>query len=214
MLLTALIFRLFLYRPLVSLFFSPPPSLPPPPPAPLLLVLSRCSLFLFLIVNSTRSFRRLTTAVTRSYLAEISAVETLWFSTNAKTERLHGHGKRAGIKRKIKRRITLFHVYRTCTGEQPLHFRIYTVRFFLLFFFSFFLHFYIWEFLSAISKDGRSKKKGTEINSNRYTYTFHNREGGVEAGSCEGNEGREREEGKLIKRKERWFLATDSRKSL
>lgn len=46
-LLTALIFRLFLYRPLVSLFFFPPspsPSLPPPP-APLLLVLSRCSLF-------------------------------------------------------------------------------------------------------------------------------------------------------------------------
>lgn len=161
-------------------FFPPPPSLPPPP-APLLLVLSRCSLFLFLIVNSTRSFRRLTTAVTRSYLAEISAVETLWFSTNAKTERLHGHGKRAGIKRKIKRRITLFHVYRmwTCTGEQPLHFRIYTVRFFLLFFFPFFYTFIIWEFLSAISKDGRSKKKGTEINSNRYTYTFHNREGGV-----------------------------------
>lgn len=27
-------------------------------------------------------------------------------------------------------------------------------------------------------------------------------------------EEREREEGKLIKRKERWFLATDSRKSL
>lgn len=164
MLLTALIFRLFLYRPLVSLFFSPPPSLPPPPPpAPLLLVLSRCSLFLFLIVNSTRSFRRLTTAVTRSYLAEISAVETLWFSTNAKTERLHGHGKRAGIKRKIKRRITLFHVYRTCTGEQPLHFRIYTVRFFLLFFPLFFTLLYLGIFISdlerwAIEKEGDGDK--------------------------------------------------------
>lgn len=44
-LLTALIFRLFLYRPLVSLFFFPPPPSLPPPPAPLLLVLSRCSLF-------------------------------------------------------------------------------------------------------------------------------------------------------------------------
>lgn len=163
MLLTALIFRLFLYRPLVSLFFSPPPSLPRPPPAPLLLVLSRCSLFLFLIVNSTRSFRRLTTAVTRSYLAEISAVETLWFSTNAKTERLHGHGKRAGIKRKIKRRITLFHVYRTCTGEQPLHFRIYTVRFFLLFFPLFFTLLYLGIFISdlerwAIEKEGDGDK--------------------------------------------------------
>lgn len=161
MLLTALIFRLFLYRPLVSLFFSPPPSLPPPPPpAPLLLVLSRCSLFLFLIVNSTRSFRRLTTAVTRSYLAEISAVETLWFSTNAKTERLHGHGKRAGIKRKIKRRITLFHVYRTCTGEQPLHFRIYTVRFFLLFFFPFFYTFIFGNFYQRSRKMGDRKRRG------------------------------------------------------
>lgn len=170
MLLTALIFRLFLYRPLVSLFFFSPPSLPPPPPpAPLLFVLSRCSLFLFLIVNSARSFRRLTTAVTRSYLAEISAVETLWFSTNAKTERLHGHGKRAGIKRKIKRRITLFHVYRMwiCIGEQPLHFRIYTVRFFFFFFFFFCLFFLLHVFLGifigdlgrwAIEKEGDGDK--------------------------------------------------------
>lgn len=142
-----------------SFFFSPP-SLPPPPPAPLLFVLSRCSLFLFLIVNSARSFRRLTTAVTRSYLAEISAVETLWFSTNAKTERLHGHGKRAGIKRKIKRRITLFHVYRMwmCIGEQPLHFRIYTVRFFFFLFFLFLSFFFITRIFGNFYR--RSRKMG------------------------------------------------------
>lgn len=114
--LPAACFSFFFFSPLLLLLLLTPPSFSSCPAAPF---------FLFLIVNSARSFRRLTTAVTRSYLAEISAVETLWFSTNAKTERLHGDGKRAGIKRKIKRRITLFvYVYRiwTCTGEQPLHF--------------------------------------------------------------------------------------------
>lgn len=149
-------------------FFFPPPHLllfhllPPPsfsscPAAPF---------FLFLIVNSARSFRRLTTAVTRSYLAEISAVETLWFSTNAKTERLRGHGKRAGIKRKIKRRITLFHIYRMWTrtrrgGTTASFSNIHGSIFFFLFFL---LHFYFREFLSsdlerwAIEKEGKGDK--------------------------------------------------------
>lgn len=78
--------------------------------------------FLFLIVNSTRSFRRLTTAVTRSYLAEISVVGTLWFSTNTKTEGCTSTVKR-GIKRKIKRRIAL-----SCIRESVAHTRMFELE--------------------------------------------------------------------------------------
>lgn len=132
-------------------------------------------------------------------------------------------GMENGIKRKIKRRITLFHIYRMWTrtrrGGTTASFS--NIHGSIFFFFSFFYYTFIFgNFYHRISKDGRSRKKGREINSNRYarTYTFHNREGGVgyrlvRKRSSEGSE-REREEGKLIKRKERWFLATDSRKSL
>lgn len=115
--------------------------------------------FLFLIVNSTRSFRRLTTAVTRSYLAEISVVGTLWFSTNTKTEGCTSTVKR-GIKRKIKRRIAL-----SCIREPVAHTRIFERE--LIFFTgrvvfaSFCLYFRCWRYVRP-SKDGRSKAARTK----------------------------------------------------
>lgn len=72
-------------------------------------------------------------------------------------------------------------MYRGTTASfSNIHGSIFFFSFFSFFVF-FFYYTYFWEFLSEISEDGRSKKKGTEINSNRYTrtYTFHNREGGV-----------------------------------